>query len=121
MDPPHALAPIAGTVVIPCGSKEDCLNLSRLAAGMPIVAADNAPPGMAADTVVLDNRKAAELATSHLLSLGHKVVATISGPPHRFVSQERFVGFKMAVERLDREGSLEGFAAAMDKLIKRAF
>jgi LacI family transcriptional regulator, galactose operon repressor len=89
---------VAGTLVIPCGSEEDCLNLSRLAAGMPIVAADNAPPGMAADTVVLDNRKAAELATSHLLSLGHKAIATISGPPHRFVSQERFVGFKMALE-----------------------
>jgi LacI family transcriptional regulator len=89
---------VAGTVVIPCGGKEDCLSLSRLAAGMPIVAADNAPPGMAADTVVLDNRKAAALATSHLLALGHRVVATISGPPHRFVAQERFVGFKMALE-----------------------
>jgi LacI family transcriptional regulator len=88
---------VAGTVVIPCGGEEDCLNLSRLAAGMPLVVADNAPPGMAADTVILDNRQAAELATSHLLSLGHKLVATISGPPHRFVSQERFIGFKKAL------------------------
>lgn len=84
---------VAGTIVIPCGGEQDCLTLSRLAAGMPLVAADNAPPGMALDTVVLDNRMAATLATSHLLSLGHKIIATISGPPHRFVSHERFAGF----------------------------
>jgi LacI family transcriptional regulator len=89
---------VAGAIVIPCGGEQDCLNLGRLAAGMPLVAADNAPSGLMIDTVVLDNRMAARLATSHLLSLGHKIIATIAGPPHRFVSQERFIGFKTALE-----------------------
>jgi len=89
---------VAGAVVIPCGGEQDCMKLNQLAAGMPLVAADNAPPGMALDTIVLDNRMAATLATSHLLSLGHKIIATIAGPPHRFVSHERFVGFMTVLE-----------------------
>lgn len=88
---------VAGSIVLPCGSEEDCRKLPGLAAGMPLVAGDNAPPGLPFDTVVLDNRHAAGLATRHLLALGHKAVATVSGPSHRFVTRERMLGFEQAL------------------------
>ena len=88
----------AGTIVLPSGGEEDCMRLLDIAASMPLVAVDNAPSGMAADTVVLDNRKAAQLATDHILSLDHKAVATLAGPSHRFVSRERVLGFEAAME-----------------------
>ena len=88
----------AGTIVLPSGGEEDCRRLAGLAGDMPLVAVDNAPLGIAVDTVVIDNRKAAQLATNHILSFGHRVVATVAGPSHRFVSRERFLGFEAAME-----------------------
>jgi DNA-binding LacI/PurR family transcriptional regulator len=88
----------AGTIVIPCGSEEDCRKLCSHAAAMPIVALDNAPPGLDCDTVVIDNRKAAELATTHILSFGHTEVGIVSGPAHRYVSRERVLGFEATIE-----------------------
>src|SRR6201987_1568961 len=34
------------------------------------------------DTVVVDNRLGAELATQHLVDLGHREIATVAGPQH---------------------------------------
>ena len=90
---------VAGTIISPSGGEHDCAKLKDLAGAMPLVAIDNAPEGLGLDTVVLDNRRAAELATAHILSFGHTAVATISGPSHRFVSHERLFGFEGAMER----------------------
>jgi LacI family transcriptional regulator len=90
---------VAGTIVIPSGSEDDCRRLGELDRDMPMVAVDNAPLGMALDTVVLDNRKAAALATGHILSQGHEAIAVLTGPEHRFVSHERFLGFQAALEQ----------------------
>lgn len=89
----------AGTIVVPCGSESDCRKLEDLAAAMPIVAVDNAPLGLGLDTVVLDNRKAAELATAHILSFGHRRIGIVTGPAHRFVARERVLGFEALLER----------------------
>jgi LacI family transcriptional regulator len=49
------------------------------------------------DTVVVDNKLGAELATQHLLELGHVEIATISGPPHLSNARGRLVGFEDAL------------------------
>jgi DNA-binding LacI/PurR family transcriptional regulator len=48
--------------------------------------------------VDVDNVKGAYLATSHLLSLGHRRVAMISGPEHLALSRNRHEGYKQALE-----------------------
>jgi LacI family transcriptional regulator len=45
------------------------------------------------DTVVLDNKKGAELATQHLVDLGHRDIATIAGPQHLSNARGRLAGF----------------------------
>ncbi len=89
----------AGTIVVPCGSETDCLRLESHAADMPLVAVDNAPLGLNLDTVVLDNRKAAELATAHILSFGHRRIGIVTGPAHRYVARERVLGFEALLDR----------------------
>ncbi len=97
----------AGTIVIPCGSEEDCRKLAGLAGEMPIAAVDNAPLGLGIDTVVIDNRKAAALATDHLLKHGHRSVAIVAGPAHRYVAHERVIGFEQAMEASGLEAAPE--------------
>lgn len=83
----------AGTIICPTGGDEACRRLAALRDRMHLVAVDNAPDDMGVDTVVLDNRKAVDMAVTHILSFGHERVATVSGPPSRFVSRERHDGF----------------------------
>jgi DNA-binding LacI/PurR family transcriptional regulator len=46
------------------------------------------------DTVVVDNRRGAQLATQHLLELGHLEIATIAGPQHLSNARGRLAGFQ---------------------------
>ncbi len=46
------------------------------------------------DTVVLDNHRGAVIATRHLIELGHKRIAMISGPKHLSNARGRFEGFR---------------------------
>jgi DNA-binding LacI/PurR family transcriptional regulator len=49
------------------------------------------------DTVVVDNRGGAELATQHLVQLGHCQIATIAGPQHLSNARGRLAGFEDAL------------------------
>lgn len=49
--------------------------------------------------VMLDNKGAAIIAVNHLLSLGHKRIACITGPENTSTSQERLAGYKKALEQ----------------------
>jgi DNA-binding LacI/PurR family transcriptional regulator len=46
------------------------------------------------DTVVVDNRRGAELATQHLVDLGHRDIATVAGPQHLSNARGRLTGFQ---------------------------
>ena len=46
------------------------------------------------DTVVVDNRYGAELATQHLVDLGHREIATVAGPQHLSNARGRLAGFE---------------------------
>jgi LacI family transcriptional regulator, galactose operon repressor len=46
------------------------------------------------DTVVLDNHLGAEIATRHLIELGHRRIAMISGPMHLSNARSRAKGFR---------------------------
>jgi DNA-binding LacI/PurR family transcriptional regulator len=49
------------------------------------------------DTVVVDNRLGAELATQHLIGLGHREIATVAGPQHLSNARGRLAGFEDAL------------------------
>jgi LacI family transcriptional regulator len=63
-----------------------------------LVLIDRLPPGFEASAVVIDNWTASYVATQHLISLGHKRIAIITGPPDRSTAMERTEGFRRAMQ-----------------------
>jgi LacI family transcriptional regulator len=51
------------------------------------------------DTVVVNNRRGAELATQHLIDLGHRAIATVAGPQHLSNARGRLAGFEDTLEK----------------------
>jgi len=65
--------------------------------GFPVVMIDDQNLPTSAPWVGADNRSGAYAATRHLLSLGHRRIAHIQGPPDYQCSQERYQGYCQAL------------------------
>lgn len=61
--------------------------------GLPVVLLNRYVEGIAADRIIADNRGGGRLAARHLADLGHRRIATISGPPSTSTSRDRQQGF----------------------------
>lgn len=89
----------AGTILGPAGGPSD-YHAEDLAGGrMKVVAIDNAFPALGIDSVALDNRKAAILAVSYLIDLGHRRIAMVSGLPRQHVAGQRLAGYRETLRR----------------------
>jgi DNA-binding LacI/PurR family transcriptional regulator len=64
---------------------------------VPAVVMDRALEREDVPTVVLDNFRAGELAAEHLLGLGHRSLAVVTGPRNIGLSRERLRGFAAAL------------------------
>ena len=70
----------------------------RLAAArVPTVVIDRADPTIAADVLRLDHHGGAHLAVEHLVSLGHRRIACLSGPAKFAISRARAAGWRDAL------------------------
>lgn len=70
----------------------------RLAAArVATVVIDRADPGIPADVLRLDHRAGARLAVEHLICLGHRRIACISGPADFAISRARVDGWRDAL------------------------
>jgi len=67
--------------------------------GIPVVCLDRLPEGIEVDSVCVEDSNAAELGVSHLLSLGHRKIAILTGPLTLRNERERLRGYKQAFER----------------------
>ena len=65
---------------------------------IPVVVADRDVPLELADVVLLDNEQAGFEATRHLIDLGHRTIACITGPNNVTPSMQRFEGYKRALQ-----------------------
>jgi DNA-binding LacI/PurR family transcriptional regulator len=95
---------------------------------VPVVMLDRVRADTRLMSVVLDNRKAGEIAAEHLIDLGHRSFACLSGPTKIRLCAERLAGF---TETLSRRGigpancqvllgdfSLESGIAAAQRLLQ---
>ncbi|MNS17481.1 Ribose operon repressor [compost metagenome] len=73
----------------------------------PMVIVDRGLDGVDADLVRIDHEYGAYLATRHLLELGHRDIATISGPENTSVAQMRLAGYRRALKEAGVEVSPE--------------
>ena len=98
----------------------------RLAgARVPTVVVDRQIAGLTADLVRVDHEAGARLAVEHLLALGHRAIACLSGPSEFAVSRARVAGWRDALAHAGVEPDpgwlLEGdfSAAAGHELTRR--
>ena len=97
-DASHSAAPLRerhtdGILASAPGVDSDMLP-SLVAQGLPFVAIaapSNVPTVIGVD---VDNEKGARLATEHLLSLGHRRIAHLTGNPNEASAQARLAGFR---------------------------
>jgi LacI family transcriptional regulator len=64
----------------------------------PLVVVDRDLPDAAVDSVLTDNARGGWLATRHLIDLGHRRIACITGPSDVTPSAERVTGYRQALE-----------------------
>ncbi len=89
---------VDGVILAPAA--EDATGHKRLGeAGIPVVFLDReALPAGQCDTVVVDNLGGAREAAEHLVGLGHRRIAMITGAPDSTPGRERAQGFAAALE-----------------------
>jgi LacI family transcriptional regulator len=85
-------------LIVASGSVEDHSLLSELVKdGFPLVFAHRYVPGLEIDTVLADNFSGTYSAVRHLLALGHKKIAMISGVDQSSVNIDRIKAFRKAM------------------------
>lgn len=88
---------VDGVILAPSGSPSDYRRAGLSAYRPPIVLVDRAVSQFDADVVVIDNVRAAHLATRHIVALGHRRIATIAGSAHVSTGADRLAGFRTAL------------------------
>jgi LacI family transcriptional regulator len=73
---------------------------SVVAAGVPIVCLDRAAPGIAVDAVLADNVRGTQECVRHLIRLGHKEIAIITGSLALQIGRERLEGYRAALKEV---------------------
>ncbi len=95
----------------------------------PIVAACEEISEETVPFVGVDNQHGARTAVHHLVELGHRRIAYISGPPNNILSTQRRAGYELALHQsglavdpdliLDGDFSIEGGRLAVERLFIR--
>lgn len=105
-------------------TSDDHETLSRLSKGIPIVLV-GARFGTAIPSVLYDQKRGTQLAVQHLIDLGHKQIATISGNLQSNDGYDRHEGWKATLQEnglspgpvAHSDFSIDGGYAAMNQLL----
>lgn len=88
---------VDGLLLSSAGDDEALARIFKLAS-VPSVTVDRLVPGARADRVSVHNQQGAYNAVQHLLELGHRRIACISGPAEFEVARERIEGWRRALQ-----------------------
>jgi DNA-binding LacI/PurR family transcriptional regulator len=72
--------------------------LATFSSQFPIVCLDRLVEGLDVDSVCVDNLAATEMGVAHLLSMGHREIAVITGPLNLKNEQERLRGYSQTLQ-----------------------
>jgi DNA-binding LacI/PurR family transcriptional regulator len=91
---------VDGILLVTVGCHSSLAERASLLSGCPVVYLDRLPDGIKVDSVSVDDRSAAEMAVSHLISMGHKDIAILTGPITLKNEQERLRGYRQALQKV---------------------
>lgn len=100
-------------ILLACAPGEDSGHIRRvMEAGIPVVCLDRAAVGIKVDSVMLDNVQGGQDCVRHLLRVGYRNIAVITGPLELQIARERLRGYEEAHREarveLNRDLILEG-------------
>jgi LacI family transcriptional regulator len=104
---------IDGLVLVASGADDEQDLLAHNPA-VPIVQLERALPGLGADLILAGEEEGAYQATRHLIELGHRAIACVSGPAALPRTRERVGGFLRAMTQA-------GLDAPPERLMQDAF
>ncbi|MGE5554391.1 MAG: LacI family DNA-binding transcriptional regulator [Betaproteobacteria bacterium] len=87
---------VDGVIMAPAGHSRGHVEMFQRY-GIPVVFVDRELEGVKVDAVLLDNVKGAQLATTHLISLGHRRIGVIAGRPDISTTWGRLEGYRRAL------------------------
>jgi len=87
---------VDGVIMAPTGAAQESVK-AFMSHGTPVIFIDRHLPGVKVDAVLLDNVAGAYEATTHLLRLGHRRGAIITGLDNVSTSAEREEGYRRAL------------------------
>ena len=88
---------VAGILFVAAGISTELVNDLRRRR-VPLVVVDREIPGAEVDTVLTNHAQGGRLATQHLVDLGHKRIACISGSSEVSPSGQRLIGYREVLE-----------------------
>jgi LacI family transcriptional regulator len=86
---------VAGAIIVPLFDNKRTIRTFNLHQ-IPIVAVDRKIPD--ADTILVDNKRGAYEAITHLIANGYRRIGIITGPPNTTTGRERFEGYCKALD-----------------------
>lgn len=122
---------VDGILLVVAPAKRDVSHIqATIAAGVPIVCLDRVPYGIEIDSVATDHLNSAQICVRHLISLGHRRIAIITGSKELQTARDRLGGYKAALKEakvkidpnLIREGDFRletGYRIAKDLLLRQ--
>ncbi len=89
---------VDGIIAPPIDQGKDSIVVRLVQEGIPVVSIDGPLHHVEVDSVYVDNTKGTTEAVQHLIQLGHRRIAILCGPLNYLGFQERFEGYKQALE-----------------------
>jgi len=91
---------VEGILLISASAQGSGLQIRKLInSGIPVVCLDRLPDNVQVDSVCVEDRVAAEMGVSHLISMGHRDIAIVTGPLTLRNERERLLGYKQAMQQ----------------------
>jgi DNA-binding LacI/PurR family transcriptional regulator len=91
---------VEGILLVVAAAPTPISQISRiLDAGIPVVCLDRVPERLAVDSVSVEDTEAAEMGVDHLISMGLRRIAVVTGPLALKNERRRVQGYRQALER----------------------
>lgn len=91
---------VEGILLIAAAAPTPPAHLSRvIESGIPIVCVDRIPDRVPVDSVSVDDVAASEMGVKHLISMGYRRIAIVTGPVSLKNERHRLLGYKKCLER----------------------
>ena len=91
---------VEGILLVSASGQGSQLQIRKLVnSGIPVVCLDRLPEDIEVDSVCVEDRTAAGMGISHLISMGHRDIAVLTGPLTLRNERERLLGCKKVMQR----------------------